>query len=265
MGFADPDKRNSDHDLMCEFLCQPDVMKKIYQAFGFYGTPGVASLEVPISKGTGQYRTTIGFLDVVYQGGQYVRGYGTSVEYDDQGRAKNAVDGAYLVDLYEAWGRFETHVVEVLNESCPQYAVRSEGTLWCSWADFPRGTAENAPSAMKRQYENARQTALDALGEDGPKGSKPSVGDNPILHIEVKTNISSLGDVMRQINLYREYERRKCVWLLAVSSSVRLRAAEVKLLRQSNISLFVLESFDKWKAEALSSTVDNTKSTAVQV
>ncbi len=101
LSFADPDKKNVRHDLACQYVAQPKVADKLVKMFvkqettpfGQYGAgilvePGEkaflsdrrtwrftqtssaeiakaqsAALEVPISKGDGQYRTTIGFVD----------------------------------------------------------------------------------------------------------------------------------------------------------------------------------------------------------
>jgi hypothetical protein len=67
LGFADPDKHDQMHDLACEFLAEPTQAERIVR----FVEPQVddrlsteASVEVAISKGEGQYRTTIGFIDV---------------------------------------------------------------------------------------------------------------------------------------------------------------------------------------------------------
>jgi hypothetical protein len=80
LGFSDPDKVSERHDLGCRYLLHPEMAKKL-------GTSVITAaaqrkcpeatveitaisgrVEVPISKGEGQYKTTIGFLDVVLTG-----------------------------------------------------------------------------------------------------------------------------------------------------------------------------------------------------
>lgn len=76
LGFSDPDKKNPDHDLACLYLSQPEVRRKVGDwlagqiNFGSDITVvkvrGRADLEYHLQKGTGQYATTIGFIDVMY-------------------------------------------------------------------------------------------------------------------------------------------------------------------------------------------------------
>lgn len=74
LGFQDPDKRNDAHDELCRFVGRPDVATHIScglvgERGGYYSPNGEtkarANFEHPISKGHGQYKTTIGFVDVV--------------------------------------------------------------------------------------------------------------------------------------------------------------------------------------------------------
>lgn len=71
LGFADPDKKNGLHDLACQFLYKPEVRLAVFKRVVSSTRPKVslvdwARTEYPLSKGSGQYRTTIGFLDVLY-------------------------------------------------------------------------------------------------------------------------------------------------------------------------------------------------------
>jgi hypothetical protein len=86
LGFADADKEDGTHDLACRFLAQENVSRKLLAALeggeGGEDEEGEpyqlmsvdrvvrfsfdrSMVEVPISKGIGQYKTTIGFMDVV--------------------------------------------------------------------------------------------------------------------------------------------------------------------------------------------------------
>jgi hypothetical protein len=81
LGFSDPDKKEDRHDLACQYLAENGA--KVLELFLLpERSSGIAdggratytespwefsgfSCEAPISKGEGQYKTTIGFLDLV--------------------------------------------------------------------------------------------------------------------------------------------------------------------------------------------------------
>ncbi len=96
LGFADSDKQNPEHDRICRYLVQPDVVTKIgkwlgtrlgqlkYQITSFdvvsgrteeflgkvtalHSPAGTARNEFHLTKGSGSYVTTVGFLDAVFE------------------------------------------------------------------------------------------------------------------------------------------------------------------------------------------------------
>jgi hypothetical protein len=81
LGFADPDKRNGLHDSVISLLVtasdevKKEVIGRLIPNFAakILGTV-YASSEVPLAKGEGQYKTVIGFLDLVF--GFDVEGHG---------------------------------------------------------------------------------------------------------------------------------------------------------------------------------------------
>lgn len=88
LGFADEDRLNPRHDLACRYLVTTEIARELvlrfapppklqsriinserYETFHDEVKWRVnikSSLEVPLSKGQGQYATTLGFLDVVF-------------------------------------------------------------------------------------------------------------------------------------------------------------------------------------------------------
>jgi hypothetical protein len=96
LGFADPDKADPLHDIACQYLCQPEIAARLLvgvlrkdgeewkeRRMDSRGpevevvcqvskSTGSARQEVVISKGEGQYKSHIGFLDVVLLASQTV-------------------------------------------------------------------------------------------------------------------------------------------------------------------------------------------------
>ncbi|HEV7299023.1 MAG TPA: hypothetical protein VGN72_06615 [Tepidisphaeraceae bacterium] len=71
LGFADPDKADGLHDRICQYLMTPDVATQVAAMIPAHAPVTVRSVaratEVPLTKGQGSYKQTIGFLDVLYK------------------------------------------------------------------------------------------------------------------------------------------------------------------------------------------------------
>jgi len=74
LGFADPDKKDALHDAACRYMATSESYQKLVDRFvklkdGFSHS-GLTkySIDFHIGKGSGQYRTTVGFADVVLIG-----------------------------------------------------------------------------------------------------------------------------------------------------------------------------------------------------
>ena len=73
-GFGDPDKRNSRHDLACQYLAQKEVAQRLVRRYWtrLSGEEDTATYgirvrnEEPLTKGEGQYKTVVGFFDLTY-------------------------------------------------------------------------------------------------------------------------------------------------------------------------------------------------------
>ena len=257
LGFADPDRRNPLHDAACQYLAQEskarkladmllkDRMKPIVRKYenedgsaaDYVGTWSFdhrrAELEKHIFKGSGQYRSTIGFLDVELT---------IMARRRDVGRIRNSSKitrdrdwaPATLDDLSgDLTGRkfmspipaiscghlYVTHVegqeihvkwaLPMMKDQAPPRSPLSIEQLHC-WHDSPtRELREWVP------YDSSIETSRD------------------IIHIEVKAHPATAGDVLRQIALYREYADFG-TWLLATCYPISRRDADA--LRNANIA-----------------------------
>lgn len=211
LGFADPDKREPDHDLACEYLSQnaltlakrltgstPDARQPFrwsdgtsnFAAMGSYAWDiGHVSRqrETAVSKGHGQYRTTVGFLDLAI---------------------------AYRVDLLIRGERC------LLPSDKGQHSLRgaSDGNIEDAWP----------------------------LGCKLERGEWRVPFDWPDIGIEVKALPVSVGDIIRQIRLYREY-CRKSLWVAA--TCFPLTQSDLCALKQNGVRhVYLGESFENWKA-----------------
>jgi hypothetical protein len=186
-GFADPDRRDALHDLACRYLTSEPAIRRLVERLGIEShrnsdafeyasgveqkcdtTCAVASfatnLERAISKGFGNYRTTIGFIDV-----------------------------ALRLEIEE---RF-TNVM--------RRRIRGYGANESSW-----NSVDDFNERSSREYG-----------------------------IEVKATPISLGDLIRQMNLYREYSTiRK--WIVA--TTYPLTRADIECLQNEKLQHVYLGS-----------------------
>jgi hypothetical protein len=63
LGFQDPDRKDPMHDWACQYLAQPEVLGRLVAPLTVYD--GSIHLEYHITKGWGQYKQTIGFIDLL--------------------------------------------------------------------------------------------------------------------------------------------------------------------------------------------------------
>jgi len=137
---VDPDRRTSKHDLVCQYLLDQAAFKRTFENVAppvdlrVWMSPPV--LEQPIVKGSGQYRTIVGFIDV-------------------------------FVDNF--------HVVSCTGHECPV-----------------SGAA----------YDETWET--------------PIVFHAEPLTVEVKTTPTPIGEILRQVELYRQFVRGPMPYTLLV-------------------------------------------------
>ena len=196
LGFADPDRREPLHDMACPYLATADAVGRFVHHLGIEHQPKPwldalsnleemsfvsrrvvtreAMCEHEISKGIGQYRTTVGFADLVL----CLR---VEVRHSSVKQRKHS-----------GWNR--------------------EGRAWSDWQ-------------VVNDY---------AYGEDFRYG------------IEVKITPTAIGDVIRQVKLYRSYANIRD-WTLATAFD--LSASNIATLQNERIRHLRLgKRFDEYVA-----------------
>lgn len=188
LGFGDVDRKNSRHDLACNYLAlREEVLVATLQS----AVPkplrierAKAQLEVPITKGEGQYATTVGWLDAF-------------VTFDISYPVKISAHQATLSDI-----RFENIIREGrrLWPDVPTNAFLSDYPEYHKWFnDQERRTPR--PSAEEEERDDAR--ILRILGQEETSEIRAIKTLTGI--IEVKIQPVGSGDLIRQLRLYNQY------------------------------------------------------------
>ena len=279
LAFGDPDKKDPLHDLGCQYIARPEVMSAMgmthahsFKASPFDGwekhptsekywfkgqevlleteiasRPGQdVSLDLPIKagratfdsmlvKGEGKYATTIGFIDVVVS--RYVEFFGCVVKakgYRIFGTQEEAVQ--YI----NSWGY--AYVEGKISKVCAVTEANLKREVLHDWREQERITQEmlTAPSPEGWRTPNFLTVS-----------DRHTREDISLLFVEVKIKEVSLGDVLRQVNLYRGYAQLhygRTEWLVACA--FEMSSSFIDGLRSQNIQVVHLgENFRKWATE----------------
>jgi hypothetical protein len=198
LGLADSDRREPQHDVACQYLATPGAVRRLIRGLGMeHGykpyaeksdseerksqvlrkvTSQQVTREYEIAKGWGQYRTTVGFADLV------LKLHVEEQHRKAQERMRRVPDGRGNL----TW------------------------TEWRSVADF-----------MWR--------------------SNKEVG------IEVKVTPAGIGDVIRQIKLYRSYS---CIRTWIVATAYQITRADLEFLKNERFKhVYLGEHFQAFSAE----------------
>jgi hypothetical protein len=231
LGFADPDKGDDLHDLACRYLAQPEHALRLVRMFPAPDSRGWvcaddrgrprstdlvevrAALEVPISKGEGQYRSTIGFADLlVFPSWRHVY-------LIEKPWTRPLVDSEWVCVCASA-GR-SCH-----GARC-HYGRTSLGD-WRPGSSMMVGIGPAPPSEWRPSGE----------ASEAAKGS-------PVC-VEVKIGRVSVGSLLRQIGLYRQHIEGR--WVVASprgwssSEKAAIESAGVKAIRLG-------DAFTRWAEE----------------
>lgn len=180
LGFADPDKRNPRHDMAIQYLSQPAMLSKLTKASPKASPKAFETcLEFHITKGYGQYMTTVGFADIVsrfrFSGcNTGLRALSPEIEADLHKRHKQLRDGLSL--LIEKRHRLKEGKIDLVKHPDAERLLN----------DYAKCLGSRKRAIAHQKYVFMRQL-------DG------------VLLIEVKITPVSAGDVLRQMRLYLEY------------------------------------------------------------
>ena len=281
LAFADPDKKSPLHDLACQYIARPEVTasfgwtsEQSYLASPFEGWTkhpqnslfwfreqevvseeelrlqlgsvqkrvfpvqiGNTSFDWMLTKGQGQYATTIGFIDVVFL--RHV-----------------------VLPSVEIKHKKDSFVVFKTEDEAKQYCGRVKkltGYYDVNYQSVEEVRAEDIvkPTTFHAQYR-IQQEKLIAPSPAGWRTEHYEIRLQDVeksidpFFVEVKIGEVGLGDVLRQINLYRGYLSLQgygsAPWLVA--AAFEMSSSFVEGLRSQNIEVVHLgENFRKWAAE----------------
>jgi hypothetical protein len=260
LGFADPDKREPRHDLACQHLALPENHERlarmmaepmwaksagpgkrvdrvycphvggdVNRTFRFERTferlaPLAPALEVLIGKGEDQYRTTVGFLDAVLPF--------TFVEV-----RRGEFDGAWVA-------------AEHIEARVPKYNPRdADGRVKVERCDLPEEHRTAFPArgvyVEARVEGNGFICSVPLYRASSRAASEEEIHKSRIA-VEVKIGRVGVGEVLRQIGLYREH-MRSAYWVVAAPYT--LDATDLATLRAAGVAFVRLgPKFDAWCA-----------------
>lgn len=180
LGFADLDKRVDRHDLACRYLTRPGLLEKatgpVFPDVKFFGYEH----ERMLVKGEGKYQTVIGYIDLV---------------------------GAFIYSG-ESW-RSEGYPVNTRPRDCPHcdgYGSTVKEKILCSNCEG------SGKSKIYYRCEICSSDGKKEIREDCVlcKGKRYH-GE---LLVEVKINRVQVGDVIRQIDMYRRFSMMETALLV---------------------------------------------------
>lgn len=244
LGFSDPDRKLPAHDDACiEIATDPERFIRAVKELRFLRN-GKCDLEVPLQKGDGKYASTVGFIDAIVTWETAKENYSINnlKSYCSRGYDHNRCSN----DVKRSEDEIERILGgNYPREETSKWVKGSGVSWWQSEEDYTRSIA-NYKETIKRNHEH-RAKYGNVFGYEDPIHPAKIVArtngkllneqhllgkiierkqhiecDGPVpisgpaslywypdisILVEVKTKISNVGDILRQMNLYREYKQ----------------------------------------------------------
>jgi hypothetical protein len=280
LGFADPDKKEPLHDLACQYLAQAENLERLArmtlrtegsyvrkdimpdllaeQGYGYAGTKHVESefrytssglrvkcsraiLECPINKGEGQYKTTIGFIDLCAS---------FECSWREQGKAYRWVVDHHVDAVVTHLARPDVKDGDPFEGKIERRSLPEELR-----AAFPGEGATLRGRYVGRRVERlgVDMTRVEGVDVAVPQYRRDWIEltldkeGNGAFAVEVKITPTNVGEVLRQIALYREYQSGHTSWFLA--SPYQPPPEDIETLRNASIVHVRLgDRFQEWVA-----------------
>lgn len=214
LGFNDPDKSSKKHDLGCHFLVQPHIIEKI--------TKNSKNLFFPTK-------------DILFYGHTHDKDSNKSTHL------KYCANGKYIINT-------------TLNTEVP---ITKGENQYKQTIGFIDGIIETVIFRESDEYqcennESHRSEEGKCIWKTDFTKNLSSFSDWKFF-VEIKITPQKVGDIIRQINLYREYLSLKCYYgSFILAYNFDLSEIEIKALEKENIICIKLgKQFDDWCVEQL--------------
>lgn len=219
LGFSDRDKSDRRHYLACRYVCEESQHLALTRLFV---SPSEASLEsegpfarsaqqeVAISKGQNQYKTTIGFVDVL------------------------------LGSTWREKHKADSHDVRLREQAEEALRTAERDLERCARVSVGFGSEEY----YREKRDEARKKTVDDWHIGEPLDKPCIIRASAYIAVEVKIVECGVDSIIRQIALYREYPLRDgysevCpLWVAA--TLFPLSSSDVLVLKQHGIGHVVL-------------------------
>lgn len=211
MGFQDPDLKTPEHDLACQYVRECPEAILTAAGIAFSGVPEVW-LEVAVHKAESRTPWVVGFVDAV-------------IQYDKVNRCLDVtwcVDGPTRHSCYTDGEYVEDHTLDL-----PSAGELTDDVLYDSVAEYSRRCGLD--------FDSIRSVSLHTYSAKA------------YLYVEVKIAPTTMGETLRQIQMYRANQGEMDFCLI---SKLPISIADADAYRAVSIQpLQLAAGFEVWKQE----------------